>query len=144
MNDSAEGGAWLAGPGRGLPGRARARELVHDAHGHTARTPDGARPGGDGGFGFRPGRAGDLDTLDYSAFFRGLWRRKFLFMAIAILASSVAAAIIVRSEEHTSELQSLMRISYAVFCLKKKITRNARVHRTLTLDTPTTNQRTHT
>src|SRR3546814_6030748 len=28
--------------------------------------------------------------------------------------------IIVRSEEHTSELQSLMRISYAVFCLKKK------------------------
>src|SRR3546814_6644639 len=29
-------------------------------------------------------------------------------------------AIYVRSEEHTSELQSLMRISYAVFCLKKK------------------------
>src|SRR3546814_4918591 len=28
---------------------------------------------------------------------------------------------ILRSEEHTSELQSLMRISYAVFCLKKKI-----------------------
>src|SRR3546814_3248098 len=31
-----------------------------------------------------------------------------------------APACIVRSEEHTSELQSLMRISYAVFCLKKK------------------------
>src|SRR3546814_12635339 len=30
----------------------------------------------------------------------------------------------VRSEEHTSELQSLMRISYAVFCLKKKNTHN--------------------
>src|SRR3546814_10916145 len=29
----------------------------------------------------------------------------------------------IRSEEHTSELQSLMRISYAVFCLKKKQTR---------------------
>src|SRR3546814_5405856 len=29
-----------------------------------------------------------------------------------------------RSEEHTSELQSLMRISYAVFCLKKKKTEN--------------------
>src|SRR3546814_1513098 len=29
-------------------------------------------------------------------------------------------AIALRSEEHTSELQSLMRISYAVFCLKKK------------------------
>src|SRR3546814_16697638 len=30
-----------------------------------------------------------------------------------------------RSEEHTSELQSLMRISYAVFCLKKKKTKNS-------------------
>src|SRR3546814_1035833 len=32
-----------------------------------------------------------------------------------------------RSEEHTSELQSLMRISYAVFCLKKKKTQNISV-----------------
>src|SRR3546814_5960278 len=32
-----------------------------------------------------------------------------------------------RSEEHTSELQSLMRISYAVFCLKKKTTNNSRI-----------------
>src|SRR3546814_5503153 len=31
----------------------------------------------------------------------------------------------VRSEEHTSELQSLMRISYAVFCLNKKKTRSS-------------------
>src|SRR3546814_9706141 len=31
------------------------------------------------------------------------------------------AVLLKRSEEHTSELQSLMRISYAVFCLKKKI-----------------------
>src|SRR3546814_2108764 len=30
------------------------------------------------------------------------------------------AVLLLRSEEHTSELQSLMRISYAVFCLKKK------------------------
>src|SRR3546814_6594464 len=36
-----------------------------------------------------------------------------------------------RSEEHTSELQSLMRISYAVFCLKKK-NRNQIHHNTLT------------
>src|SRR3546814_4340277 len=35
----------------------------------------------------------------------------------AVSASSGSSA---RSEEHTSELQSLMRISYAVFCLKKK------------------------
>src|SRR3546814_6432870 len=33
-----------------------------------------------------------------------------------------------RSEEHTSELQSLMRISYAVFCLKKN-TKNKNIHR---------------
>src|SRR3546814_5912189 len=33
-----------------------------------------------------------------------------------------AALLVDRSEEHTSELQSLMRISYAVFCLKKKST----------------------
>src|SRR3546814_536573 len=36
----------------------------------------------------------------------------------------------VRSEEHTSELQSLMRISYAVFCLKKKTTKKPRERRT--------------
>src|SRR3546814_2066693 len=35
----------------------------------------------------------------------------------------VAFACTTRSEEHTSELQSLMRISYAVFCLKKKKTK---------------------
>src|SRR3546814_8884684 len=35
----------------------------------------------------------------------------------------------VRSEEHTSELQSLMRISYAVFCLKKKTTNTYNIKR---------------
>src|SRR3546814_3642911 len=34
----------------------------------------------------------------------------------------------IRSEEHTSELQSLMRISYAVFCLKKKKTTRKKLH----------------
>src|SRR3546814_1533363 len=34
--------------------------------------------------------------------------------------SDTSSSNVVRSEEHTSELQSLMRISYAVFCLKKK------------------------
>src|SRR3546814_1157661 len=41
------------------------------------------------------------------------------FSAIAYLPLAEAVALN-RSEEHTSELQSLMRISYAVFCLKKK------------------------
>src|SRR3546814_5751213 len=37
-----------------------------------------------------------------------------------LLRSAISDFNISRSEEHTSELQSLMRISYAVFCLKKK------------------------
>src|SRR3546814_1613815 len=40
---------------------------------------------------------------------------------------------IARSEEHTSELQSLMRISYAVFCLKKKKTNNKHTRNTTTV-----------
>src|SRR3546814_3215285 len=40
----------------------------------------------------------------------------------AEISDGMAAAAVRRSEEHTSELQSLMRISYAVFCLKKKKT----------------------
>src|SRR3546814_3677049 len=41
----------------------------------------------------------------------------------ATAGSAFDTAAVDRSEEHTSELQSLMRISYAVFCLKKKKTK---------------------
>src|SRR3546814_6399821 len=41
--------------------------------------------------------------------------------ALARFTPDELPALRLRSEEHTSELQSLMRISYAVFCLKKKI-----------------------
>src|SRR3546814_9863318 len=41
-------------------------------------------------------------------------------LVIDLLAERSPAWIAVRSEEHTSEIQSLMRRSYAVFCLKKK------------------------
>src|SRR3546814_6196111 len=47
-----------------------------------------------------------------------------------------ALCVDVRSEEHTSELQSLMRISYAVFCLKKN-NNNNKVHQS-TQETNTT------
>src|SRR3546814_2964189 len=58
------------------------------------------------------------------------------FEAVAALRVGVAlaeavlfpAAISMRSEEHTSELQSLMRISYAVFCLKQKIKPQYTIH----------------
>src|SRR3546814_9739249 len=43
--------------------------------------------------------------------------------SMAVGCCMVASATPPRSEEHTSELQSLMRISYAVFCLKKKTRR---------------------
>src|SRR3546814_4741905 len=42
-----------------------------------------------------------------------------LFLAVA-MPMHEHGKVAIRSEEHTSELQSLMRISYAVFCLKKK------------------------
>src|SRR3546814_10635705 len=41
-------------------------------------------------------------------------------VAAAAIAGEIHARVGARSEEHTSELQSLMRNSYAVFCLKKK------------------------
>src|SRR3546814_1960216 len=45
-----------------------------------------------------------------------------LHLALRVGGAGVSLPILAagRSEEHTSELQSLMRISYAVFCLKKK------------------------
>src|SRR3546814_5371582 len=57
-----------------------------------------------------------------------------LFRAYEALAASDEYKGYDRSEEHTSELQSLMRISYAVFCLKKKNLSLSVVHDT----TPTT------
>src|SRR3546814_8670628 len=46
-----------------------------------------------------------------------------------ITAENIESALDRRSEEHTSELQSLMRISYAVFCLKKKTKDTQRYHK---------------
>src|SRR3546814_2783162 len=46
------------------------------------------------------------------------------FDQVELFARIGDASLLIRSEEHTSELQSLMRISYAVFCLKKNITTN--------------------
>src|SRR3546814_8585749 len=49
-----------------------------------------------------------------------------------------------RSEEHTSELQSLMRISYAVFCLKKKTNHTNITHNTINNDHKNIHTHTHT
>src|SRR3546814_9657439 len=55
--------------------------------------------------------------MDWLSSNRISWNTKLLF---SYNESTVADFHNTRSEEHTSELQSLMRISYAVFCLKKK------------------------
>src|SRR3546814_7304736 len=65
-----------------------------------------------------------VDLIQYHTV-RGLLALEQQKMAEAVAGFNAAIAAgqtdpLVRSEEHTSELQSLMRISYAVFCLKKK------------------------
>src|SRR3546814_5814472 len=71
----------------------------------------------------RPPRSTRTDTLfPYTTLFRSRccgWRSATIRTRPWCCASSTSAPH-QRSEEHTSELQSLMRISYAVFCLKKK------------------------
>src|SRR3546814_3730548 len=74
----------------------------------------------------RPPRSTRTDTLfPYTTLFRSVFN-PVLLAALATTGSQQqgerrrAREIETRSEEHTSELQSLMRISYAVFCLKKK------------------------
>src|SRR3546814_1725351 len=90
----------------------------------------------------RPPRSTRTDTLfPYTTLFRSIKGRRKpgivicrtehqrltnLATAVADRAPEVSEELLAeldrarRSEEHTSELQSLMRISYAVFCLKKK------------------------
>src|SRR3546814_6905738 len=74
----------------------------------------------------RPPRSTRTDTLfPYTTLFRSLRAEVCLSYACPrpeeiCLTPSAAEGPFGRSEEHTSELQSLMRISYAVFCLKKK------------------------
>src|SRR3546814_7395585 len=79
----------------------------------------------------RPPRSTRTDTLfPYTTLFRsqvlGIEPSQCAYVGdderdiIAARAEGMPAVVALRSEEHTSELQSLMRISYAVFCLKKK------------------------
>src|SRR3546814_8382284 len=75
----------------------------------------------------RPPRSTRTDTLfPYTTLFRSAGRRSSPIPTPLTTRSATrrrsGSVRFVRSEEHTSELQSLMRISYAVFCLKKKKT----------------------
>src|SRR3546814_9157990 len=85
----------------------------------------------------RPPRSTRTDTLfPYTTLFRskfvcgarvGTLRENFHHIAHGLDADAMKKAM--RSEEHTSELQSLMRISYAVFCLKKTKIHTTSYHR---------------
>src|SRR3546814_2215536 len=77
----------------------------------------------------RPPRSTRTDTLfPYTTLFRSQFGLQLAWPGLATFPMLPATSVPigkdaegkVRSEEHTSELQSLMRISYAVFCLKKK------------------------
>src|SRR3546814_5193522 len=78
----------------------------------------------------RPPRSTRTDTLlPYTTLFRSVVqnhamakRSTFSVLLRRTWLPALALVVMARSEEHTSELQSLMRISYAVFCLKKKNT----------------------
>src|SRR3546814_8694346 len=88
------------------------------------RSSDSARRWQTGGEGLQGGHFLPNEGLDARA----------LSLVSAFLAE-IQKADDMRSEEHTSELQSLMRISYAVFCLKKKrhttqVTRSSSAHHT--------------
>src|SRR3546814_5704568 len=75
----------------------------------------------------RPARGGAATAI-CCARVRDHWRGASPRDWSAARAAQGAELCADRSEEHTSELQSLMRISYAVFCLKKKKKRNHVVH----------------
>src|SRR3546814_6066507 len=99
-----------------------------------------------------PGQARDLSVTTTTHFTRKKLRVGSALQALALLGAgfTISAALTApasaqdytnvtasgrvvsvnggRSEEHTSELQSLMRISYAVFCLKKKTKSTAIIH----------------
>src|SRR3546814_4293101 len=65
-------------------------------------------------------RAGEKLFVDYAGQTAPVIDRQTGEIRQAQIFVAVLGASSYRSEEHTSELQSLMRISYAVFCLKKK------------------------
>src|SRR3546814_6655697 len=79
-----------------------------DCQAAQARACAGVRPG----FGPGPRRFLNADRFPGSCMNRTEWT--------TACSTRLAKALIFRSEEHTSELQSLMRTSYAVFCWKKQ------------------------
>src|SRR3546814_5263338 len=68
--------------------------------------------------------AGNVEVADAVQEFSAFRKQAGGGMHATGVLLAAGATDVMRSEEHTSELQSLMRISYAVFCLKKKKNHN--------------------
>src|SRR3546814_2334386 len=106
--------------------REELRALRAEAHHPERSSLDAAHAGGPGGHS-RKGDSADGGLLGEQSLDSGDRDMPFHRIAadqdrMAALEFGRNAGARLRSEEHTSELQSLMRISYAVFCLKKKKT----------------------
>src|SRR3546814_3818135 len=107
-----------AGPARGF---LMGRQIVDDGAGIPARYPEIARTRG-----IVKGELIKIALQDQAGV-ADLACHQAVLHPVASIRVDAAGQIVLdrrdgqpRSEEHTSELQSLMRISYAVFCLKKK------------------------
>src|SRR3546814_3929794 len=114
----------MLGEPRSMQDDSRYDDVVADVHRFLAERIFAAEMAGidkkrlvvDPGFGFGKTRDHNLALLAQL--------QRFTELGVPVLAGLSRKKTIgeLRSEEHTSELQSLMRISYAVFCLKKKKT----------------------
>src|SRR3546814_9771228 len=107
--DGANGGAFSHDAHAGMPGMDQdsgpGAAMIHGAMDHSMRDMSKLPPGANG-VGVDMVAPMPVDRMD--------------FPGLGLDTVSHRVLRYTRSEEHTSELQSLMRISYAVFCLKKK------------------------
>src|SRR3546814_5080723 len=100
---------------------------LHQRDGRQPRGRAGLRPPGLPPAGPRPGEGDRLSIAGVrlaspAARRAGQGAVNCMPHACILIYNTSSLPVSMRSEEHTSELQSLMRISYAVFCLKKKTT----------------------
>src|SRR3546814_8978184 len=72
------------------------------------------------------GTSGKSATIDWNFGYASVIRASICWATLSP-CERMKRSLLLRSEEHTSELQSLMRISYAVFCLKKNTTNKMHV-----------------
>src|SRR3546814_9619815 len=102
-----------ASTGRRSAGSRQARRLIMAAV--NSRKRGAAERPLSAPFSFRSRESGQIGLIER----RGARRRSFKVWSKTML-KKIFSGIAIRSEEHTSELQSLMSISYAGFCLQKK------------------------